>query len=180
MSRGLALERCRTGYMPAAIAEEFRLPLDLVRSWIDEEQRRPPQQALAVMEMLKHANLDFYARRCLARGCAGTLPTADHPAVYLQAGLVARCGGELGFDIPISSWGNDKFWSLVSPLPKNRPAFSARYIMSCCWSVSRPGMLSFLRVLFIYPRLNSKSGCACLNHHHETSSNSPTFSLGLL
>jgi predicted phage terminase large subunit-like protein len=79
--RGLALERCRSGCMPAAIAEEFRLPLDLVRSWIDEEQRRPPQQALAVMEMLKHANLDF----------------------------CARCGGELGYNIPISSWGNCKY-----------------------------------------------------------------------
>jgi hypothetical protein len=46
-----------------------------------DKQRRPPQQALAVMEMLKRANLEFYA----------------------------RCGGELGFDIPISSWGNNKY-----------------------------------------------------------------------
>jgi predicted phage terminase large subunit-like protein len=79
--RGLALERYRAGHMASAIAEEFRLPLELVRSWIDEEQRRPPQQGLAALEMLKRAHRE---------SCS-------------------LCGKELGFDIPISSWGGRKY-----------------------------------------------------------------------
>jgi predicted phage terminase large subunit-like protein len=79
--RGLALERYRAGHMAAAIAEEFRLPLELIRRWIDEEQKKPPQQGLAALEMLKRANLEF----------------------------CSLCGKELGFDIPISSWGGRKY-----------------------------------------------------------------------
>jgi hypothetical protein len=75
--RELALERYHAGHTAAAIAEEFRLPLELVDKWIDEGQKAPPQHGLAVLEMLKGANLDF---------CSG-------------------CGKELGYDVPISRCG---------------------------------------------------------------------------
>jgi hypothetical protein len=78
--RELALERYHTGHTAAAIAEEFRLPLEQVHKWIDEE-KKPPQHGLAVLEMLKRANTEF----------------------------CSFCGKELGFDIPISSWGNGKY-----------------------------------------------------------------------
>ncbi len=75
--RELALERHHAGNAVAAIAAEFGVPMETVRRWIDEEQKTPPQEGLAVLEMLKRANLDF----------------------------CARCGGELGYDVPISNWG---------------------------------------------------------------------------
>jgi predicted phage terminase large subunit-like protein len=78
--RELALERYHTGHTPAAIVEEFRLPLELVQKWIAEEQK-PPQHGLAVLEMLKRANLEF---------CSG-------------------CGKELGYDVPIIQWGGRKY-----------------------------------------------------------------------
>jgi hypothetical protein len=61
----------------AAIADEFRLPIELVRRWIDEEHQKPPQQRLGPLEMLKRAHLDF----------------------------CAWCDKELGYDVPISRWG---------------------------------------------------------------------------
>ena len=65
----------------ARIAAEFGVPMETVQRWIDEERKTPPQEGLALLEMLKRANLEF----------------------------CARCGGELGFDIPISSCENDKY-----------------------------------------------------------------------
>jgi len=38
--RELALERYHSGHTAAAIAEEFRLPLEQVHKWIDEEKSR--------------------------------------------------------------------------------------------------------------------------------------------
>ena len=48
--------------MPAAIADEFRLSIEQVQRWIDEEQKQPPQEGLAVLEMWKLAHLEFCAR----------------------------------------------------------------------------------------------------------------------
>jgi predicted phage terminase large subunit-like protein len=79
--RELALERHHAGYADTAIAAEFGVPMETVQRWIDEERKTPPQEGLAVLEMWKQANLEF----------------------------CARCGGELGYDIPISSWGNGKY-----------------------------------------------------------------------
>ena len=60
--RELALERHHAGHAVAAIAAEFRLPMEQVQRWIDEEQKTPPQEGLAVMEMWKRAHLEFCPR----------------------------------------------------------------------------------------------------------------------
>jgi predicted phage terminase large subunit-like protein len=74
--RELALERHHAGNAVAAIAAEFRLPMEQVQRWIDEEQKTPPQECLAVLEMWKRAHLEF----------------------------CPRCGKELGYNVPISRW----------------------------------------------------------------------------
>jgi len=55
--------------------------METVQRWIDEERKTSPQEGLAVLEMWRRANLEF----------------------------CARCAGELGFNFPISSCGNDKY-----------------------------------------------------------------------
>jgi predicted phage terminase large subunit-like protein len=79
--REWVLERYHMRHSPVAIAEEFRLPLDLVQGWIDREQSRPPQTALAVLDMLKETTREF----------------------------CSFCGRELEFDSPISTWCGLKY-----------------------------------------------------------------------
>jgi predicted phage terminase large subunit-like protein len=79
--RELALERHHAGNAVAAIAAEFRLPMEQVQRWIDEEQKTPPQEGLAVLEMWKRAHLEF----------------------------CPRCGEEIGYNVPISRWGGRNY-----------------------------------------------------------------------
>ena len=57
--RDSVLARHRAGHADAAIADEFRLRIELVQRWIDEEQKKPPQYGLPVLEMLKRAYLEY-------------------------------------------------------------------------------------------------------------------------
>jgi predicted phage terminase large subunit-like protein len=79
--RELALERHHAGNAVAAIAAEFRVPMEQVQRWIDEEQKTPPQEGLAVLEMWKRAHMEF----------------------------CPWCGEEIGYNVPISRWGGRNY-----------------------------------------------------------------------
>jgi predicted phage terminase large subunit-like protein len=81
INREIVLDRHRAGHTVVAIADELQLTIERVQGWIEEEQKRPWQQGVDVLEMWKRAHRE----------------------------LCAWCGKELGYDVPISRWGGRNY-----------------------------------------------------------------------